>query len=220
MNFQEYAPLARRTLKVLPYQQHLEHMSLGFCGEAGELCDAVKKHRIYGKPLDKANIIEEVGDVLWYVVNLCEELQVPPAYLDELMAARFLGKPSEPGREYAALTGLQLSTTLAMVNLTAPEYHKDFYLMSSPEPGSEEAHGVMSLLLVGVAVFSLIYGFSPYDALPVNIDKLAARYGDKYSDYAALNRDLPTERAILEEGAGQIEAKRILGLASDTRQRQ
>lgn len=32
-----------------------------------------------------------------------------------------------------------------------------------------------------------------------NIEKLAARYGDKFSDIKALNRDLETERKILEK---------------------
>jgi hypothetical protein len=33
--------------------------------EAGELADAIKKHSIYGKPLDVANIHEELGDILF-----------------------------------------------------------------------------------------------------------------------------------------------------------
>ena len=32
----------------------------------------------------------------------------------------------------------------------------------------------------------------------VNIDKLKARYGDKFSSEKAINRDLETERNILE----------------------
>jgi NTP pyrophosphatase (non-canonical NTP hydrolase) len=43
------------------------HCALGVCGEAGELADAVKKETIYGKPLDMPNIIEELGDLLFYI---------------------------------------------------------------------------------------------------------------------------------------------------------
>ena len=45
----------------------LNHAALGVASEAGELVDAVKKHTIYGKPLDRANIIEELGDLRFYI---------------------------------------------------------------------------------------------------------------------------------------------------------
>lgn len=41
----------------------LLHAAIGICGEAGELLDAIKKHVIYGKPLDRVNVIEELGDI-------------------------------------------------------------------------------------------------------------------------------------------------------------
>lgn len=34
--------------------------------EGGELIDQIKKHLIYGKEIDRTNVIEEVGDLLWY----------------------------------------------------------------------------------------------------------------------------------------------------------
>ena len=41
-------------------------------------------------------------------------------------------------------------------------------------------------------------GSSFEHAMEINIAKLAKRYPDKYSDYNALNRDLESERKILE----------------------
>lgn len=43
------------------------HGALGVCGESGELGDAIKKEYIYGKPRDLDNIIEELGDLEFYV---------------------------------------------------------------------------------------------------------------------------------------------------------
>ena len=43
------------------------HGAVGVCTEAGELQDMLKKHLIYGKALDITNVIEECGDILWYV---------------------------------------------------------------------------------------------------------------------------------------------------------
>lgn len=44
----------------------LLHAAIGLSTESGELQDQVKRHLFYGKPLDRVNLIEEVGDVLWY----------------------------------------------------------------------------------------------------------------------------------------------------------
>lgn len=43
------------------------HMLMGICGEAGELLDAVKKAAIYRKPLDMRNVVEELGDIEFYL---------------------------------------------------------------------------------------------------------------------------------------------------------
>lgn len=45
----------------------LMHGLLGMCTETGEAQDMVKRHAIYGKPLDLVNILEECGDKLWYI---------------------------------------------------------------------------------------------------------------------------------------------------------
>jgi NTP pyrophosphatase (non-canonical NTP hydrolase) len=53
-----------------PDKCHLLHMVLGIAGEAGELVDAIKRHTIYNKDLDKQNVFEELGDLLFYVEGL------------------------------------------------------------------------------------------------------------------------------------------------------
>ena len=48
------------------------HALLGICTEAGEAQDMVKKHLIYERPYDETNVLEEAGDMLWYVALLLE----------------------------------------------------------------------------------------------------------------------------------------------------
>lgn len=55
---------------------HLLHMGIGICGEAGELIDALKKAVIYRKPLDRENVIEELGDLEFYMEGLRQKLQI------------------------------------------------------------------------------------------------------------------------------------------------
>lgn len=52
------------------------HMAVGISGEAGELLDAVKKNVIYQKPIDIENIIEELGDLEFYMEGLRQNLNI------------------------------------------------------------------------------------------------------------------------------------------------
>lgn len=45
----------------------LVHAAMGISGESGELLDAIKKHVVYGKKLDRINVIEELGDLIFYI---------------------------------------------------------------------------------------------------------------------------------------------------------
>lgn len=45
----------------------LMHAAIGCASESGELLDAVKRVAFYGKELDRTNVIEECGDLLWYL---------------------------------------------------------------------------------------------------------------------------------------------------------
>ena len=52
------------------------HMILGVSGEAGELLDAIKKSVIYRKQLNRENVIEELGDIEFYLEGLRQELGI------------------------------------------------------------------------------------------------------------------------------------------------
>lgn len=59
-----------------PGRMNALHMAVGVSGEAGELLDAVKKYVIYDKPVDRANIIEELGDLEFYMQGLRAEFGI------------------------------------------------------------------------------------------------------------------------------------------------
>jgi len=52
------------------------HMVLGLVGEAGEVADLVKKSQYEGRTLDRERVVEELGDVLWYLASLAGRLGV------------------------------------------------------------------------------------------------------------------------------------------------
>jgi len=52
------------------------HMAIGVAGEAGELLDAIKKFVVYNKPIDRENVIEELGDLEFYMEGLRQNLGI------------------------------------------------------------------------------------------------------------------------------------------------
>lgn len=74
LTLQEYTNMISRIQE--EQKGKLLHASIGIAGESGELLDAVKKHLVYGKELDRANLEEELGDVLFFVAMACNSLGV------------------------------------------------------------------------------------------------------------------------------------------------
>lgn len=203
MNFKEYAPLAMRTCKELPTADHINHMCLGIVGEMGELVDAIKKAYVYGKGIDQTNIVEEVGDVSWYTAGL---VQCFPALADWLDSDELKQSINYEKLEIARenITRTILLNAMSAANLAAD------LMMFADDDNLQDANAEQVAKALGTALFAtaVLLEVDLSQAFEVNIAKLAKRYGDKYSDYAATNRDLDAERAVLEAGTatGEVTA--------------
>ena len=70
MDLNRYQQLALRTAKTGDQIYDLRHAALGLASETGEFTTTVKRAAIYDVELTEAmvdNLVEELGDVLWYV---------------------------------------------------------------------------------------------------------------------------------------------------------
>lgn len=183
MKFIDYSPLALRTAKPLPHAQQVQHALLGLVTEVGELADCIKKHVVYGKELDKTNLMEECSDVFWYLNLYMHEKRLSSTLVDWAMVG-------EAPKSWD-LVKAALFLTAAVSALVVEEVQKSMT--------DDEVVGSVVGCLLDILSAS---GFTLSDALTRNIDKLALRYGDKYSDYNALNRDTGAERVVLEGASG------------------
>lgn len=82
------------------HSAHLLHMAVGIAGEAGELLDAIKKTTIYNKPLDLDNVIEELGDLEFYMEGLRQRIGITreectSANIEKLSKRYHMGKYSD-----------------------------------------------------------------------------------------------------------------------------
>lgn len=66
------------------YRERLMLAGMGLGGEAGEVCDEAKKVAFHGKDMDRAALIKEMGDVLWYYALMLDTNGIT---LDEVMKA-------------------------------------------------------------------------------------------------------------------------------------
>ncbi len=77
MTANEYQALAMTTLNPeLSRKDVLINSVMGLCGESGEAIDIVKKWLAQGHALDKAHLIQELGDIAWYLAEAATALNV------------------------------------------------------------------------------------------------------------------------------------------------
>lgn len=69
----DYGPVLERLSNV--HTIRILHAGMGLVTEAGEFMDMLKKHILYGKPLDYVNLQEELGDSQWYVALALDEMR-------------------------------------------------------------------------------------------------------------------------------------------------
>jgi NTP pyrophosphatase (non-canonical NTP hydrolase) len=61
---------------IYPDALRVLYPTLGLSGEVGELCNKVKKVYRDGAELDRKDLEKELGDVLWYMAALAEDLGI------------------------------------------------------------------------------------------------------------------------------------------------
>lgn len=188
MKYTEYRGLASNTLAELgSTESNIQHMLVGMITEIGELLDAHKKNFAYGKELDMVNIKEEIGDFFWYVANF-DNIYKKDVAQSSFMVSTSNSNSDNPihalssAMEYAskALSHLLTSTTELMV---------ESYISS-----------VIRLVVSDILWYCKYYNIDVEKIFDTNIAKLKTRYPNKFTQEDALNRDLKSERKILENG--------------------
>ena len=70
-----YQQMITRTMpENMERKDRLSMLCMGLAGEKGEVIDHIKKHLFQGHALDRNKVIDEAGDVLWYLTNLLTEV--------------------------------------------------------------------------------------------------------------------------------------------------
>ena len=85
MDFETYRQDVFRTVRPdMAERERLLLGALGLCGESGEVAENVKKLLFHRHPMEVSALRDELGDVLWYFVFLCDTLGLT---VEEVMEA-------------------------------------------------------------------------------------------------------------------------------------
>lgn len=89
MTIDEYGAWAAAIAKVdgHPSNERLAYLGLGLAGESGEVADHIKK-LLRDDWLDKAGLVDELGDVIYYWACLCAATGQQPSELLKASAAK------------------------------------------------------------------------------------------------------------------------------------
>jgi NTP pyrophosphatase (non-canonical NTP hydrolase) len=171
----DYQEAMRRFVKPLEgLEENLAHAYMGLLTEVGELVDALKKHLIYERPLDRENLAEECGDIMWYAALY---LNTIGESMDELLASieKSEALESEEGKEPVPFS----------LN-RAPKYLGDALGEIASSKGSLEL-GFM-ILMYTLRELAKQCDKTLLDIARTNIAKLTLRYPDGYTNAAATAR--------------------------------
>lgn len=84
MTVGDYQKKARRTqAKDLTDEEKLRHAVLGLAAESGEVAGIFQK-KYQGHPVDLGAVVEELGDCIWMISEICDTIGVP---MEQVMEA-------------------------------------------------------------------------------------------------------------------------------------
>lgn len=177
-NYRELANLTEceYSIELMQRNSHyirLIHAVLGLGGEISELRAACELN-------DKNNVIEEIGDFFWYLAII------------ENILERNLSDINDPyiveGDTDTVINDLEAFVCEMIDSLK----RQIFY--GSPGKDWEYLGNQVVILL---RTLCIRYGSTEKEVKTKNINKLKARYGEKFSEYAAINRDLAKEKEAI-----------------------
>jgi NTP pyrophosphatase (non-canonical NTP hydrolase) len=185
MNWEKYKIESERTLSKEFHceekYQRLLHAAIGILTEIEEILPNYENNILISGINDQGSISEEISDVAWYIAILFREYKIS-FELDKIESYR---------NSNDILNDIIIST----IKILDPLKKKLFYNKKIND---------YSIIEFSIKLYSLVLEFCHVngvdldESLEKNIQKLKVRYGDKFTSEKAINRDLKTEREILE----------------------
>lgn len=76
MNLSDYQREVARTCATSDHSETVKMALIGLADEVGEVAGPLKKYLFHGHELSGAKLVDELGDVLWYLTTLANEFDI------------------------------------------------------------------------------------------------------------------------------------------------
>ena len=186
MRFSEYVSLAIKTespLQPLGDISRLAHAIIGINTEIGEIYDGIENST--KENIDIVNMIEEVGDLYWYVAILLDSTDsVDDKYVSTIL------KPTD--------TYTNSFSNIRNASNELLDILKKHLFYGKPL-NYEKIVSISINIKLMLDIASYLLGSTSIKVMTKNIEKLSTRYPEKFSEYHAENRNLEEERKVLEK---------------------
>jgi NTP pyrophosphatase (non-canonical NTP hydrolase) len=67
LTIEQYSHMSLRTVNETNFRSDITNACMGIAGESGELVEMFKKILFHDKPLDKEKVVNELGDICFYI---------------------------------------------------------------------------------------------------------------------------------------------------------
>lgn len=173
----------------------LLHAAIGIGTEAGELIEALHVGKNGVSEYDTVNLIEEMGDVMWYVAVACHALATDIATIRIEHHAGYINALVADHRGLGGIAILMASDASRIQDVLKRTIYYGAPLNTTAI--IELLKHIITLIEVGCLMLST----NIEAACAINIAKLQRRFPDRFATAQAIGRDLQGERATLEAGA-------------------
>lgn len=182
----DMAPLQERFSQIRNIR--LLHGAIGLASELSEIREMAQSEEI-----DVVNLKEEMGDMFWYMGIMVDELKLSPEmmFVEELTLGEEIYDHDRRVELHLAIDEMTIAVGKAVDLLKKS-------IMYGKELDVESLMDQLMVLDVFICTSLALYGITPSQARERNIEKLRARYGQKFTEAAANERNLSAERKILE----------------------
>lgn len=179
MEWNEYKELSEKTLSTeFHCGKQVENLLHGVIGVLTELEELLGWN-------DEVNKKEEVADIFWYLALLDRELDL------NFKITKYEHNFTQIKSQSLILQAFKQSCLLLDLLKKKIYYNKNI--------DTDQFCNLSSDLFDTMSIFCHLNEIEISTILDTNIQKLKARYGEKFSSERAINRNLDTERAILEQ---------------------
>jgi NTP pyrophosphatase (non-canonical NTP hydrolase) len=179
--------MLRSALLDEPRARALSVSALGLVGETGEIADLIKKYFYHGKSFDRAKLLEECGDVAWYMAYLCHTLEIDFSALKPrtfIAYGLFLANLKTESEKFTRL-GIQLTYRAAVIG----NYIEDLIFTESDILKAESGISTnLAILFNMLSILTISLNSSFEEICQLNIAKLNKRYPNGFNTADSIAR--------------------------------